>query len=53
MATQTKTAKNGKPAIPAFDAFNFQVPSMDVPASFREFAEKGLAKAKAQLASVA
>ncbi|MBN8995659.1 MAG: phasin [Rhizobiales bacterium] len=46
MATQTKTAKNGKPAIPAFDAFNFQVPSMDVPASFREFAEKGLVQAR-------
>ena len=45
MATQTKTAKNGKPAS-AFDAFSFAVPSVEVPASFRDFAEKGLAQAR-------
>lgn len=45
MATQTKTAKNGKPAS-AFEAFNFAVPSVDVPASIREFAEQGLAQAR-------
>jgi phasin len=47
MATQTKTAKNGKPAAAAsFDAFKFEMPAMDVPASFRDFAEKGLAQAR-------
>ena len=47
MATQTKTAKNGaKPAMPGFEAFKFEMPAMDIPASFREFAEKGLAQAR-------
>ena len=47
MATQTKTAKSGKPAAAAgFDAFKFEMPSMDIPASFRDFAEKGLAQAR-------
>jgi phasin len=47
MATQTKTSKNGaKPAATPFDAFNFAVPSVEVPASFREFAEKGIAQAR-------
>lgn len=46
MATQTKTAKNGKPAAAAFDAFKFEMPAMDIPASFRDFAEKGLTQAR-------
>lgn len=46
-AAQTKTAKAAKSATSAaFDAFNFSVPSVDVPASFRDFADKSLASAR-------
>ena len=43
-----KTAKTAKPATTAgvFDAFSFPVPSVDVPASMRDFAEKSIAQAR-------
>jgi phasin len=50
--TKTKTAKaaaNSETASAtesAFDAFNFKVPTLEVPASFREFAEKSIAQAR-------
>lgn len=48
--TQSKHAKTAKPAAAAagtpFDAFNFSVPSVEVPVAFREFAEKSVSQAR-------
>ena len=45
-APQPKTAKTtARPATP-FDAFNISMPSVEVPAAFRDFAEKGIAQAR-------
>jgi phasin len=48
MPTQPKTAKPAKaePAIAAFEAFNVNMPAVEVPAVFREFAEKSIAQAR-------
>ncbi|HET7716296.1 MAG TPA: phasin [Bauldia sp.] len=49
MATQTKskTAKTETTDFKtSFDAFSMPTPSFEVPAAFREFAEKGLAQAR-------
>jgi phasin len=42
------TAPKGKtkPTMPGFDTPKFELPTMEVPAAFRAFAEKGLAQAK-------
>jgi len=47
MTTATKPAKT-KPAatVTPFDAFNVQMPSVEVPAAFRDFAEKSIAQAR-------
>jgi phasin len=48
-AAQSKTAKTAKPSpIPAnpLEAFNMQMPSVEMPAAFREFAEKSVAQAR-------
>ena len=48
MTTKTKTAKNGtafKNGTP-FEAFSFQSPSFEVPAAFRDFAEKSVTQAR-------
>jgi phasin len=43
----TKTVKAAKAATTeAFEAFNMEMPSVEVPAVFREFAEKGIAQAR-------
>src|SRR5262245_19217184 len=50
--TKTKTAKaaasseTASATESAFDAFNFKVSTLEVPASFREFAEKSIAQAR-------
>jgi phasin len=50
MTTATKVGKAAKTTAAAagnpFDAFNFSVPSVEVPASFRDFAEKSVAQAR-------
>ena len=50
MTIQTKTPKAVKPAKiappPSFEAFNISAPAMEVPAAFRDFAEKGIAQAR-------
>jgi len=48
MPTQPKTAKPAKvePAAVAFEAFNVNMPTAEVPAVFREFAEKSIAQAR-------
>lgn len=44
--TTTKTAKPSKAAAAAFDAFSFQAPNFEVPAAFRDFAEKSVTSAR-------
>jgi phasin len=44
--TKTKPQKALPPPEATFEAFNFKVPTFDVPASFREFAEKSIAQAR-------
>jgi phasin len=44
--TKTKTTKAAPAAEAVFEAFNFKVPTLEVPASFREFAEKSIAQAR-------
>jgi phasin len=48
MPTQPKTAKPAKadPAAAAFEAFNINMPTVEVPVVFREFAEKSIAQAR-------
>jgi phasin len=48
MPTQPKTAKPAKadPAVAAFEAFNINMPTVEVPVVFREFAEKSIAQAR-------
>src|SRR5262245_58195781 len=56
--TQTKTkaakaaADSASAAETAFEAFNFKVPTLEVPASFREFAEKSIAQAREAYAKI-
>jgi phasin len=45
MTTSAKTAKGGKTSAP-FEAFNFQAPNFEVPAAFRDFAEKSVTSAR-------
>ncbi len=44
----TKTTKTATPTMPTtpFDAFSVSMPSVEVPAAFREFAEKSIAQAR-------
>jgi phasin len=44
-APQSKTVKSAKVATP-FDAFSMSVPNVDVPAAFRDFAEKSIEQAR-------
>ena len=44
-ATTAKTTKQAKTAAP-FDAFNLPAPNFEVPAAFREFAEKSVSTAR-------
>jgi phasin len=45
--TTAKSAKSAsKAASAAFEAFNFQAPNFDVPAAFRDFAEKSVSSAR-------
>ena len=47
MTTTTKSAKTKPSAtVTPFDAFNVQMPSVEVPAAFRDFAEKSIAQAR-------
>ena len=50
MTTQTKGPKAGKNGTTSsanpFDVFTFSVPSVEIPSSFREFAEKSVAQAR-------
>lgn len=47
MPTQTKSAKSAKSsASTPFDAFNVYSPTLEVPAGFRDFAEKSAAQAQ-------
>jgi phasin len=50
MTTQTKGPKAGKNGTASstnpFDVFTFSVPSIEIPSSFREFAEKSVAQAR-------
>jgi len=46
MPAQSKTAKSAKPATAPFDAFNINMPSVEVPAVFRDMAEKSIAQAR-------
>jgi phasin len=41
-----KTTKTAKPATAPFDAFSFPTPNFEVPAAFREFAEKSVSQAR-------
>lgn len=43
--TTTKTAKPGKTTTP-FEAFSFPAPNFEVPAAFRDFAEKSVTSAR-------
>ena len=45
-ATKSKTAKPAAAPSTPFDAFSMGVPSVEVPAAFREFAEKSIAQAR-------
>jgi phasin len=59
MTTSPKSAKAPKAAAAAatpFDAFNMSMPTVEVPAAFREFAEQGIAQVRdvyAKIKSVA
>ena len=48
--TEPKAKSKNAKALPspeaAFEAFNFKVPTLEVPATFREFAEKSIAQAR-------
>jgi len=48
--TEPKVKSKTTKALPgpeaAFEAFNFKVPTLEVPATFREFAEKSIAQAR-------
>jgi phasin len=44
--TTSKTSKTAKPAGTPFEAFSFPAPSFEVPAAFREFAEKSVSQAR-------
>jgi phasin len=51
MPAEPKTAKTAKPAAPAIpanplEAFTMQMPAVEVPTVFREFAEKSIAQAR-------
>src|SRR4029079_4366838 len=50
MTTQTKGPKAGKNGTTSsanpFDVFTFSMPSVEIPSSFREFAEKSVAQAR-------
>lgn len=46
MTTAAKSAKNGKTAANPFEAFSFPAPSFEVPAAFRDFAEKSVSNAR-------
>ena len=47
MTTATgKTSKTAKSATPPFEAFSFPAPGFEVPAVFREFAEKSASQAR-------
>jgi phasin len=41
-----KTSKTAKSATPPFEAFSFATPGFEVPAAFREFAEKSASQAR-------
>lgn len=41
-----KTAKTAKPTAAAFEAFSFPTPTFEVPAAFREIAEKSVSQAR-------
>lgn len=44
--TTTKTAKPGKATATPFEAFSFPAPNFEVPAAFRDFAEKSVSTAR-------
>jgi phasin len=46
MTTATKSAKSGKPAGNPFEAFSFPAPTFEVPAAFRDLAEKSVSTAR-------
>ena len=46
MTTTAKSTKNGKPASAPFEAFTFPTPTFEVPAAFRDFAEKSVSQAR-------
>lgn len=46
MPAQTKTAKSATPAATPFDAFSVNMPTVEVPAIFRDMAEKSVAQAR-------
>jgi phasin len=46
MVEPTATPKAKVKPAPGFETSNFELPKVDVPAAFREFAEKGVAQAK-------
>lgn len=52
MTTTAKSAKSGKSAATPFDAFSFPAPSFEVPAAFRDFAEKSVSTARDTYAKI-
>ena len=44
--TATTKANTGKPTVSPFGLPNYEMPKMEVPAAFREIADKGVAQAK-------
>jgi phasin len=45
-ASTAKATKNGKSSSTPFEAFTFPTPSFEVPAAFRDFAEKSVSQAR-------
>ena len=52
MTTTAKSAKPGKSATTPFDAFSFPAPSFEVPAAFRDLAEKSVTTARDTYAKI-
>jgi phasin len=52
MTTATKTAKTGKASANPFEAFAFPAPTFEVPAAFRDLAEKSVSTARDTYAKI-
>jgi phasin len=50
--TTSKSTKNGKPGATPFEAFAFPTPSFEVPAAFRDLAEKSVSTARDTYAKI-